>query len=106
MGLISRVSSRTYRNLSFFCEMAEYEVEKFVYHTHKEMDDGDPDREPSQCTRNAKYCYRAFLEKKIRRYNTKWVGYPSSDNTWENAKEKLKEVSETVHRYWRKFCKA
>merc|ERR1712045_77813 len=86
------------------CKMTEvYAVEKFVYHTHKEMDNGESDS-PRPCTRNAKYCYRAFLEKKIRRYDTKWVGYPSSENTWENAKEKLSEVPKVVKKYWKNFC--
>merc|ERR1711970_461584 len=67
------------------------------------MDNGESDS-PRPCTRNAKYCYRAFLEKKIRRYDTKWVGYPSSENTRENAKEKLTEVPKVVKKYWKNFC--
>lgn len=80
-----------------------YIVEKFVYHTHKEMDDGKSDS-PRPCSRNAKFCYKAFLENKIKRYDTKWFNYPSSDNTWESAKEKKKEVPILVNNYWNKFC--
>ena len=41
--------------------------------------------------------------KRMGHYETKWLGYDSSENTWEEGKKLEKTVAFTIEKYWNKL---
>jgi hypothetical protein len=85
-----------------------FEVEKIVHHTHEQKGSG---KTPQPCTQNLELCYEKFVVGLMAGwthdpgcYFVKWLNFPSADNTWEKANEKIEEVPDLVDEYWRDFC--
>jgi hypothetical protein len=81
------------------------EAEKIVDHTHEKA----TGKTLQPCTQNSKLCYEKFVVGLMGTqdpgcYCVKWLNFPSTENTWESANEKIEEVTDLVDDYWRDFC--
>merc|ERR1712174_72888 len=90
MGLISRVSSRTYRRpIAFvtcqFPKMSPKTTEEEFYEVEKILNHDPP---------------KATIKSKTKYYHVKWLGYGHDENTWEEAKKMHKMTPDLIEDYW------